>query len=70
VDDTAKHRMAKAWADGRTCRGPAAANPSDGTYEFGMDLTPSGSSLAAYKNVTYGESGQKAGASLRGKQTT
>ncbi|HYF94912.1 MAG TPA: hypothetical protein VD969_22080 [Symbiobacteriaceae bacterium] len=62
----AKHRQAKLFADGRT-RGQAAADPEKGTYEFGTELTEGGS-LAAYKNVTYGASGQQR-AGARGRQT-
>lgn len=62
----AKYRQAKLFADGLT-RGQAAANPEKGTYEFGTELTEGGS-LAAYKNVTYGASGQ-ARSRTRGQQT-
>lgn len=62
--DLDKHLQAKQWADGRS-RGRAAASPEQGTYEFGTELTEGGS-LAALKNVTYGQSGQQTAGARRG----
>ncbi|HWI53592.1 MAG TPA: hypothetical protein VNT01_15750 [Symbiobacteriaceae bacterium] len=63
----AEHRKAKLFADGRN-RGLAAANPDQGTYEFGTELTHGGG-LAALKNATYGQSGQQTAGARMGKQT-
>lgn len=53
----AKGPKAKLFAANQR-RGGAAAGRSQGTYEFGAELT-GGTSMAAAKNVTYGESGQQ-----------
>ncbi|HWI61121.1 MAG TPA: hypothetical protein VNT75_04770 [Symbiobacteriaceae bacterium] len=51
---------------GCSLRGPAAANPDQATYEFGSELAGD-ASVAAFKNVTYGESGQQLTGNRRGK---
>jgi|GEM_PF-2804600 len=63
----AEHLKAKLFADGQT-RGRAAANPDQGTYEFGTELTEGGG-VAALKNATYGQSGQRSAGARMGKQT-
>lgn len=50
-------------------RGPAAADPSQATYEFGNELAEGGS-LAAYQNLTYGEAGQRTAETQEEQGTT